>query len=782
MKLLHDIAKKQRTFLPVFFIFMTGLSCTSVITTYLHQLEHKKIIEKFTQRTENITNNFQIYLDDYNDSVRLLKTFFLSSDFVRKDEFELLSISTLLYKNNISGMFFIPHIKPQKINDYKALYKKTHLRQSHDLSSDPKHNMHYPIHYAESFSTTPLEIGKNLANISELEKVIVMSKKTSSSAISKLIKINTNKPQLFIFHSFTVENGSTKYTHILQRYHCTTGTIGLHFSIDELISSFHDVTPLPDIDFSIQISNDTAPPQKIYSNIPLKIEKRFQRSDKFEALSQQWDINYVPKPGYYTIDSWNQILVLIVGLILSSCLSYYYYFLLKKTEEDRKTQRILNEQVKEKERLNKKMTVYTDKLEDARNNLTNVNKKLEKEKNNAEKANQAKSEFLANMSHELRTPLNSIIGLSKIVIEDNDKGTEIYEIGETIQTSSKLLLYIVNDILDLSKIEANQMQFENIGFCIDRLTRHIVKTLSSIVKNKDVTIKYNAPNTPIPYLLGDPVKVRSILNNLIGNAIKYTHKGSITVTIECKKISKDDVEIFCKVKDTGIGIPIEKQKNIFEKFSQADETTTRKYGGTGLGLAITKELTKMMEGTIGVNSEPNKGSEFWIKIPFKVTKNLHSEIKNADQTTQNSDNETPKVKPEKARILVAEDHKMNQILIKKLLTRLNFTNLDLAENGIEAINAFKKHQYDLILMDCHMPEKNGYEATEAIRQLEQKNTQTKRTTIVAVTADAMSGTRDECLQAGMDEYISKPIDTDLLYRILERQFDIDTPTASKRTK
>lgn len=770
MKPLQKKTSKQQTFLPVYLIFIIGLSCTSIITTHLNQLEHKKVEERFIQRTQSITHNFQIHLNDYNDTVRLLKAFFLSSEFVEKDEFELLSISTLLYKNNVSGMFFIPNITPEKFEEYKDLHLKTHGKLSYDLTTTKSHKTHYPVLYSESMNTRPLDVGLNIANIPALKNAIEKSKETSASAMSELVKVNTTWPQLYIFHSFSIDKDNKKYTNILQRYHAKTGTIGIQFSVEELISEFQETNPLNDINLNIKISSADQNIQDLYNNISPMVTKRFLQTDTFEALSKTWHLSYTPKHDYFNIETRNQFLIMIIGLILSLGLSYYYYSLLKKTEKDKETQRFLNQQVREKERLNKQMSVYNIKLEEAKNDLTDLNKKLKKEKNKAEKANQAKSDFLANMSHELRTPLNSIIGLSKIIMNDNDKNTEIYELGETIQTSSKSLLYIVNDILDLSKIEAKQMQIENIGFCANRATRHVIRALSPLIKNKDITLDYEHPEEDMPYLLGDPLKVESILNNLIGNAIKYTHKGNVTVTLKCEETSEETAEIYWSVKDSGIGISKEKQISIFDKFSQADESTTRKYGGTGLGLAITKELVEMMGGTIGVNSEENKGSEFWVKIPFKITDKMHEDIAVTNTEKRKPENLNNKIKSQSSHVLIAEDHKMNQILIKKILSKLNFTNYDLVENGEDAVNAFKSNQYDLVLMDCHMPKMNGYEASVEIRKFEENSPGSAF--IIALTADAMPETKENCLNAGMDEYVSKPIDMDILREILENRYDL----------
>lgn len=402
--------------------------------------------------------------------------------------------------------------------------------------------------------------------------------------------------------------------------------------------------------------------------------------------------------------------------------------------------------------------------------------KIEKARADAEKANHAKSEFLASMSHELRTPLNSILGLTQILLEDPALPQEDRNMAGTAHKSAKNLLEIVNDILDISKIEAGNIILENNGFDLKNVVASVMETMMPIASGKGITLQNRFMKEDIPYLSGDSLRVSRVLTNLVGNAVKYTDKGGVEVTINSHRLPvsrkktgekpQPEIEIYCEVRDTGIGIAKDHQTLIFDKFTQADASISRKYGGTGLGLAITKDLVEMMGGRIGVESTVGSGSVFWVKLPFAIAEKEVADAQTKQRRARRKKNATSRIPVKKARVLVAEDHLLNQDLLKRLLPRMGFGQFDIVENGKQAVEAFAAKPYDLILMDCHMPEQNGYEATDTIRKTLGENG--KSVPIVALTADAMKGTREKCLEAGMDDYLSKPIDTEDLQNVLEQ--------------
>ena len=377
----------------------------------------------------------------------------------------------------------------------------------------------------------------------------------------------------------------------------------------------------------------------------------------------------------------------------------------------------------------------------------------------AKAASQAKSNFLANMSHEIRTPMNGIIGMTELALScGNEK--EGLEYMKIVKSSAASLLAIINDILDFSKIEANKLMLEQISFQLRETVNDTIKILLFKAKEKDIELichfDDNVPNN----LIGDPTRLRQIIINLIGNAIKFTEHGEVMINFSLEGVLDDHqkVILFVSVKDNGIGIPSDKLDTIFESFSQADASTTRRYGGTGLGLAITNSLVQLMGGSMSVESELGKGSIFH----FTLVMSIDSNPNHLTETQMSNDNPVDLYHTGNFNILLVEDNAINQKLAIRLLENWGHT-VSLAENGKKAVDrlCLANEQYDLVLMDMQMPIMGGIEATQLIRN-EERSKGKPHQLIIAMTANAMETDKEACLTAGMDDYIAKPINQLLL--------------------
>ncbi len=468
---------------------------------------------------------------------------------------------------------------------------------------------------------------------------------------------------------------------------------------------------------------------------------------KSEVLGSSAELFFINKEAYKRYDVEKD----------KNCQSFGYYLaemrMKKKDGEIFPVEIYVRSLLDDNGEVTRQITVIRDITEKKRKE-----EELIRAKENADIANKAKSMFLANMSHEIRTPMNGILGMTSLL-----GMTEINEEQKTyldmIKISSEKLLDIINDILDLSKIEAGKTMLSNEKFDFRQCMQNGINMYNILAEQKQIEFAYDIDDGIPNKLKGDEEKLLRIINNLCGNAIKFTERGFVKLKVTQVMDGKTKVRLRFLIKDSGIGISEEIKGKLFNNFTQGDESYTKKYGGTGLGLAVSKRLVEMMGGTISFESCYGLGSEFCFEVPFEKIgeqdKSNNVEISQSIEGIQLFKNK---------KILLAEDNKISRIFVQRLMKMYSF-DIDTAEDGREAVEKYKAGDYDIILMDVQMPILNGFEATQKIRDLDKLYN--KHTIIIALTAYAMGGDREKCIAAGMDDYIAKPINIETFIDVLK---------------
>ncbi|HEX4233940.1 MAG TPA: ATP-binding protein [Caldimonas sp.] len=386
--------------------------------------------------------------------------------------------------------------------------------------------------------------------------------------------------------------------------------------------------------------------------------------------------------------------------------------------------------------------VLVASLEDKTRALESQAHELERASRLAEEANVAKGQFLATISHEIRTPMNGVLGTTELLL-DTPLMPSQRRLVETAHLSATALLTLIDDVLDLSRIQAGKLTLHSTTFDLRALVRDAADLMATTARDKPITLHCTlSPNVP-ERVEGDAVRLRQVLVNLLHNAVKFTERGRIVLDVSVVAASASDVQLRFEVRDTGIGIAADQFDSVFDAFTQVDGSSTRRHGGSGLGLAIVREIAELMGGRVGVDSRVDEGSTFWFELPLARAREAPAEVADAD------DSAVPA-----ARVLLAEDDAVNQLVVSAMLKKMGCV-VDVVADGAAARSAAADGRYDLIFMDCHMPVVDGFEATRRIR--DDGRARGSYTPIVALTADALAGDRERCIDAGMDDYMTKPV-------------------------
>lgn len=752
--------------------------------------EAQKAEARLSAQAHNIANEFQKYLLSKYNTLRYMKAYFYAYEAIGLDEFELFSTSILLFEPDIDSLLFVLQMNPAAYSEYSRYYQSVYKQNLPVLAQSQKQDGEkdlYLAHYMKSFAQNPRKTGSNMADDPNVYKTLQNAFKDTAPKMAFLSSADdaARRDVYIIDPLFTVNKQTQKVENRINigNYFADYGYIFMGLDLNKFVQNQQILlSEALCLDLSYMQRGALRPVFGSSGSCAQQGEATTVFDIDFTLLGINWVLKFVPRETKETAAlTWQKYFVLYGGMVFTLLLAAYVYIILWQRAKERTAQRKLNEEIAKKEQLNLQMQDYTDKLELARLQQMDIYRSLQEEKLKAEQANKTKSDFLANMSHELRTPLNSIIGIAKIIKEDVVDKPETLEMIDILEASSQALLEIVNDILDLSKIEAGKVELESIDFDIREVIHNVTASLKPIADRKGLYLNTKFNKEEFPLLKGDPLRISRVMMNLIGNAVKYTVEGGVTNVIDFTYRDDNTIVLNCSVSDTGIGISRDKIGHIFEKFTQADETTTRNFGGTGLGLTITQDLLGMMGGHIKVDSVEGLGSTFSFDLPIPISAKTCVDsgeiIAAAEVNGLSADDIEDKIK--NARILVVEDNEFNVILIRKFLKKIGINEAIYAKDGAEGVRAVQDNQpFDLILMDCHMPVKSGYVATEEIRAYEAERNDGTNVPIVALTADAMVGVKEKCLKSGMNDYLTKPVDFNDLNSVMKKWLTKDNRQAA----
>ncbi len=706
----------------------------------------EKVRSRFESRANELNRKITERMAEYAQVLRSGKGLFAASEEVSRQEWKTF-VNVLNVESNypgIRGIGYSLRLDPQELDEHVAAVRAEGFPNYAPHPENPQAELH-SIVYLEPFDEmNQRAFGFNMHSEETRRAAMNQARDSGKPQLSgrvTLIQEDGEDVQPGVLLYVPVYRNGAALETVSQRRENLVGFVYSPFRMGDLLTGIlgeaeHMSYELFDgRGLLFRSSGATQGAARGNSNPP--IEKMLTLERPLEISSHVWTLRVRADSGFVTLDEAAQPLLVAIGGL---CVDLLLFFMIASLAS-RKAQ------------VQRKVTVMTADLRQA--------------KERAESANVAKGEFMANLSHEVRTPLNGIMGMTDLLLASSpDKKSQNYL--EMMRFSANSLLQIINGILDFSKAEAGKIKLEEHRYEPRSLVSRVVGQFSAAVENKEVTLSYDVDSQAPQEVWGDSLRITQVLTNLLGNALKFTEKGSVRVSLRWKPSSELGPEsLVFAVHDTGIGIPLAKQRMIFEPFSQADGSTTREYGGTGLGLSISRKLISLMGGELGVSSVVGEGSEFFFSLP------LVAEAEEKSFETEQGDPENKNWNMRGLRVLLAEDNRINQVIAVKMLERQGCV-VTLAENGVEAVKAFQVQDFDVVLLDVQMPKMGGIEAAAIIRSIQdqQKKTQQDRRArvapVIALTAHAMEGDRENFLSSGMDGYVAKPIKIDALQSELDR--------------
>ncbi|HSR54272.1 MAG TPA: CHASE domain-containing protein [Acidobacteriota bacterium] len=729
--------------------------------------ENEKIQTELERAAEERVTEIKKQMEDSFSTLHSMTAFYDATGGFSRAEFRRFVTPSLQRSPVVQSLAWVPRVHLRERERYEEAARRDGFEDfifrdwGDTLEGGPvagRREEYFPVFFAEPSDNRPI-LGRDIATRPGRREVMESACDSGLMAATGRITMLGDPLDAFGFLVFQpVYQGLGPEASKEERRRSLVGFAAGAFRVRQLVETA--LSYLSPLSLDLQIVDEDAPPSDrvVYQSALAPPANDFSYTASLPIPGRMWVARFTARPSFAAqTRTWQPWIALAAGLLLTGWLcSYLIIDIGRRSRIERLVRLRTAELSSANERLKKEVA---ERLK--------AEAEMRQAKEAAERANKAKTNFLANMSHEIRTPMNGVIGMTELLLE-GELSAKQRQFAEIIDGSAGTLLKIINDILDFSKIEAGKMHLEPVPFNLRRTVEESADLLAAKAREKSLELRIVYPDDVPSLLVGDPVRLRQVLSNLLGNAIKFTEEGYVQVEV-LGTAQDGEALLEVRVEDSGIGVPAEKIDMLFEKFTQADPSTTRKYGGTGLGLAISKQLVEMMGGSLSAKSQPGKGSCFFFRLSLPLdAQGLAPDRPSAPEAdirrlARPSNGYSPAGSRSLRRILVAEDNLVNQKVALRLLERLG-CEAEVASNGRKAVSMFQRSDYDLVFMDCQMPEMDGYEATAEIRRLQGE----EEVPIIAMTAHAMQGSREKCLQAGMDDYIAKPVSKEALQTILDR--------------